>query len=673
MSSSGNNDSNNDRQMTAEEESLVRELNDFCQSKLLTEDGIHKILKRHKIIRSEPLKDYNFFFEACGNERNNEGIIRCLLKYFPEAVNANDHGRTPLHCACDNKIVTPKIIQLLIEAAPDSVRSVNEDGLMPLHYLCMDEAGDEAAAMQVLQFLIDKYPEAVRHADYEGDLSIHIACYYSKPPEFCRVLIDAAPDSVRMADRKGSMPLHCLCDCIDVEKEVPLQILELLIDKYPEAVRCPDNEGDLPIHLACLSKSPEFCQILIDRYPDSVHSVNNDGEMPLHILCNNNEVNEEIVNQNLKLLIEKYPDVLRYADHRGDLPIHMAASCRRSPEFCRVLIEAYPGSEQLTDAYGALPLHLACLENYAPAVKYLYEINPDGIHHSSTRGHYPIHDAIRGAIERDNTADVVEVVKFLLGCNPDVKLQKCHGQSLLEFACEWEFDDSNIGAGIKIIKAIYDAHPEAIEDDRIVPYIHDYDQQVEAFICEHLVYARQAKDLRLMNTPDDNGQLPLHTALQNNVRLGSIKLLVKGNPSAIRNFDSNGLTPLHIACEHHCSPSVVQYLLGLDKNTLRAVDFQNNTALHYACRGAKYETIALLLENHDAASVSKRNTHDKLPIELLWGSDAVENRESIDYTDSVFRLLKAYPETLGNVGTQLQSTLAAGEIENGKKRKYGNE
>ena len=669
MSSSSNN--NNDRQSA--QELLVRELLDFCQSKLLTEDGIHKIMKQHKT--EPPLKDYDFFFEACGNERVTEGIIRCLLEYFPGAVNANDHGRTALHAACDNKNVTLNIIQFLIEGAPDSVRSVNEDGLMPLHYLCMNEAGDEAAAIQILKFLIEKCPEAVRHADNDGILPIHYACYYSKPPEFCRVLIGAALDSVRITDRKGSTPLHCLCDCIDVEKEVPMPILHLLIENYSEAVWCTDNEGDLPIHLACLSKSPEFCQVLIDAAPESVRSVNNDGDMPFHILCNNKEVNDEIVIQNLKLLIQRNPEAVRHADNDGDLPIHMAAACGRSPEFCRVLIEAYPGSERMNNTYGALPLHLACLENTAPTVEYLYKRFSDGIKHASTQGHYPIHDAIRGTIERDNPADVVDIVKFLLGCDPGVKLQICQEMSVLEFACDLEFNDSNIGAGIQIIKTIYDAHPDAIiEDDRIVSYIHGYHQQVQAFIYEHLVYARQAKDLRLMVTPDTNGQLPLHTALQNNVRLGSIKLLVKGNPSAIRNFDNNGLTPLHVACEHHSSPSVVQYLLGLDKNTLRAVDFHNNTALHYACRGAKYDTIALWLETN-AVSVSKQNADGKLPIELLWESKAVEDRESDEYTESVFRLLKAYPETVMNVGLQLQSTLAAShsQIGIGKKRKFGDD
>ena len=37
-----------------------------------------------------------------------------------------------------------------------------------------------------------------------------------------------------------------------------------------------------------------------------------------------------------------------------------------------------------------------------------------------------------------------------------------------------------------------------------------------------------------MTTPDEKGQLPLHTALQNNATLGSIKLLVKGNDSVLQ-------------------------------------------------------------------------------------------------------------------------------------------
>ena len=35
----------------------------------------------------------------------------------------------------------------------------------------------------------------------------------------------------------------------------------------------------------------------------------------------------------------------------------------------------------------------------------------------------------------------------------------------------------------------------------------------------------------------------------------------------------------------------------------------------------------------------------KLPVDLLWESDLIPDRESVEYTESVFRLLKVHPET----------------------------
>jgi ankyrin repeat protein len=149
-----------------------------------------------------------------------------------------------------------------------------------------------------------------------------------------------------------------------------------------------------------------------------------------------------------------------------------------------------------------------------------------------------------------------------------------------------------------------------------------------------------------MTTPDENGQLPLHRALCDNATLGSIKLLVKGNPSAVSNLDRSFALPLHVACQYHDSTAVVQYLIGLVEVALIAMDREGNSPLHYACRGAKHNTIALLLETYGAVSVSKRNARNKLPIYLLLESDGVSDRESIEYTDSIYRLIRAYPETL---------------------------
>jgi len=210
---------------------------------------------------------------------------------------------------------------------------------------------------------------------------------------------------------------------------------------------------------------------------------------------------------------------------------------------------------------------------------------------------------------------------------------------------------------------LYDIYPEAILEQEQVRCMFFRNpgcvKEVGEFIISQVPYARQAKclDLIIESMPDKSGRLPPRTALVNdalvnNAPLGSIKLLIKGNVFAIQAPNNNGSLPLHIACQYHESASVVDYLLGLEGggSSLTAVDLEDNTALHYACRGAKYDTIALLLEKYDAVSVSKLNVHGKLPIHLLWESEE-GNRLPISgdgesITDSIFRLLRANPDMM---------------------------
>ncbi len=77
----------------------------------------------------------------------------------------------------------------------------------------------------------------------------------------------------------------------------------------------------------------------------------------------------------------------------------------------------------------------------------------------------------------------------------------------------------------------------------------------------------------------------------------------------------------------------------------------------------------MLLEKYDAVSVSKRNAHMKLPINLLFESNEAIDRESEEYTESVFLLLSAYPESIMNYNVEQQPSSTAGRSsQNGKKR-----
>ena len=603
-------------------ESLEDELFDLCKSELLSEEGLRAIIDtpnhhhynlRRRNRHVDDVDDYSFFIEACDNEKVTEGIIQCLLEYFPDAADLTiESGWSPLHFACNNKSATPNIIQLLLVAAPDSVGSADNGGWMPLHILCFNSEVDEKVALQILKLLIETYPEAARHAK-NGQLPIHLA--REKSLEFYQVLIESYPGSERITttdgDLPGTLPLHSAC------WNGTLSTVKYLYQQYPDAINHASKQGNYPIHAAISSTKQrndpaaavkivqflldcdpnqklvqyrgnplihfalcndlhidagtQMINVILSADPTSIRSEDNVGRMPLHTLCCSRKMDDAAALQILKLLLEKYQDAVRHVNNHGVLPIHLA-SCRRSPEFCRVLIETYPGAEQMPDARGALPLHLACAQGSLTTVEYLYRLYPESIHHATTNGSYPIFYSmcsfVRSDNPRGNPAAAVEIVHFLLDCDPRVKTQTMQGWSLLRYACGQQYNDSNIEAGIQMIKVIFDVNPEAIEDNWIASNIHRYHQQVRAFINNELVYARQAKDLRMMATPDDNGQLPLHTALQNNVTLGSIKLLVKGNPAAILSPDNSGALPLHSACQHHDSASVVNYLVELDPSTL---------------------------------------------------------------------------------------------------------
>eukprot|EP00573_Skeletonema_grethae_P001816 CAMPEP_0201691340 /NCGR_PEP_ID=MMETSP0578-20130828/4513_1 /ASSEMBLY_ACC=CAM_ASM_000663 /TAXON_ID=267565 /ORGANISM="Skeletonema grethea, Strain CCMP 1804" /LENGTH=490 /DNA_ID=CAMNT_0048176521 /DNA_START=73 /DNA_END=1548 /DNA_ORIENTATION=+ len=428
-----------------------------------------------------------------------------------------------------------------------------------------------------------------------------------------------------------------------INKTITEEIIQWLLEYFPAAISATDYIGQSPLHYACANEGMNLgiVQLLIDAEPNSVGSVDNHGRMPLHVLRVEDETAELEI---LRLLIEKCPEAVRHANNRNLLPIHIAANTARPTEFCRMLIKAFPGSEQIASETGELPLHYACHGNTVDTVQYLFKLYPDAVNHKTVYGMYPIGHAIQRIAYRSAVTNVFEIVKFLLDCDRNVQLQKLRHFSLLHYTCRYDYNDSNVHYALEVIKEIYDAHPEGIEGDQ-----NKYHQEIAAFLNRELAYFYQAKDQHLMTTPNENGRLPLHTALQNNARIGSIKLLVKGNSTAIKSPDNSGALPLHIACEHYDSLNVIKYLVGLDATAVGALDKVGNAALHYACRGTKYETIALLLEDYNAVFVSKRNAHGKLPLDLLWESSAVKDRESVEYTESVFRLLRACPGTVMNM------------------------
>ena len=79
---------------------------------------------------------------------------------------------------------------------------------------------------------------------------------------------------------------------------------------------------------------------------------------------------------------------------------------------------------------------------------------------------------------------------------------------------------------------------------------------------------------------DNDGRLPLRIAVEEKASLDVVKLLVDGNKDAIYEKDNRGRLPLHIAFQHHASPGVVKLLI--DEHNKNCQDEDNMTPLHTA-------------------------------------------------------------------------------------------
>eukprot|EP00985_Skeletonema_marinoi_P018452 scaffold10306_cov75-Skeletonema_marinoi.AAC.13 len=311
------------------------------------------------------VEHYTFFLEACFNERVTESIIRCLLEYFPGAARASYDIGSGIHYACDNPNVTLNIVQLLIDAAPDSVLTLTRSGKLPLHHLCGNKGIDEATSIETLNLLIEKYPEAVFHAENDGVLPIHRAAWGGRTPDFCRVLIKACPGSERRTASNGTLSLHYAC------LTNTLATVEYFYKLHPDAINHESTTGGYPIHYAIMGLAHrslkdyslcfimlvfwsivvpalEIIKVIYDAYPESISQEDSEGNMPLHYHCMNPKQDEDAALAILKLLIEKCPEAVRHASSKGNLPIHHAVSTSKPTEFCRVLIDAYPGSERMS-------------------------------------------------------------------------------------------------------------------------------------------------------------------------------------------------------------------------------------------------------------------------------------------------------------------------------------
>lgn len=641
---------------------IIKELNDLCGSDSLSLTALHEKISQlpttGNIDDAYDAYDENpFLHTMCLNKNVTLDMVKYVLEKgrgLPDLIswdshvvdnersnNANDEfGAYLLHCACYNKHCPGSVIEFLLEenASPIRIASKVNYGVLdrgvkglPLHYYLARASNIDIEIVRLLaEELVLAYPQAM--------LSINGISF---------------------------TPLHAILYNQNIDADKLQDILECLLNLSPSSIRVLDREfmdGDdaTPLHLACQSKSVnlEIVQLLFNAWPEAMRMPRSDECLPIHQLCHNTMLDNNDSIDILRFMLDTDQTIARERNWDGELPIHCAVS-RHSVEFCKVLIDVHPESLRVQTSNNALPIHKACghedeerrdtvdtIQSNADTIQYMLELYPESINARDSDGWLPIHSA---AYQLGRT----DIIETLLKHDPDGASKKTTNnarQLPIHLACCSE--------GIEVVQVLYDAFPEALSVpngrgsvpiDMVRMNEFSNSSAIEDFLEAQLVYAHKAKDVVAMHTLDEKDWLPLHHALKDKAPLGSIKLLLKGNPSAIRIADKNMAFPLHIACEFS-SIKVVKYLVELSRIPMSYLDMNRDSILHYACRGGNLEVIKYLLGNH-LSLVSDTNADSKLPFQLLLEREDEQVRDSLEYTDVCFRLLQAYPETVTMIQT----------------------
>ena len=518
-------------------------------------------------------------------------VVRYFLKFGNIESLSEDHrfDGNALHAACSSENVTLEAIQLLLgsfDIGSDilvrmSIGFIGEE--LPINILCKNEGLDDDTSLAILKLLVDLYPESV------GILCIHHACI-NKSFEFCRYLIDKYPECTTILSEEirehHQSPFHLAC------ANGSLQLVKYLYELQPSSIRVRtydehydyDDDGeymdemDYPnlqrgryaLHLAALSRHDDrkdIVRFILEKDSGAASRVGTWGRLPLHEACTSN-INLDIITD----IFKAYPEAIHTKDMFGRLPIHYACGCHeyRAGEVARYtsapsskehlslvidfLFEQLPYSLQAKDSKGRVCAHFACGSTQALTKIDAIKRNDDKrypksfVTFSEEYG-FPLHFACK--VEAP-----VEVIDRLVMIFDDLLGQDIHGTYPLHIAIRVlgileipEISYLLLSKNKKLLVNLFQYYPRALED------------------------------------VDNQGCLPLHHAVRQNVHLEIIQLLVERYSPGVQVIDKQGSTLLHIACRHGSSRSVVNCLM--DKmGAAAALDVDNNgfTSLHIACK-----------------------------------------------------------------------------------------
>jgi ankyrin repeat protein len=168
-----------------------------------------------------------------------------------------------------------------------------------------------------------------------------------------------------------------------------------------------------------------------------------------------------------------------------------------------------------------------------------------------------------------------------------------------------------LGASLEVVKALLKANPEAAGEDEegSLPLHTAVTNGASLEVVEALLAANPGGAAKT----DNNGEFPLHWAVGCDASKGVVDALLKANPDAAKGKDEEGKLPLLTAVKYDASEEVVKALLAANPGGAAETDDNGNLPLHVICSGATL-AIARELVRANPEALLQANADGLLPL-----------------------------------------------------------
>jgi ankyrin repeat protein len=290
--------------------------------------------------------------------------------------------------------------------------------------------------------------------------------------------------------------------------------------------------------------------------------------------------------EHVKFLYHLHPEIIRIPNMiTGDLPLHY---------FLLMHTVFYDGSNEM--------FHEMLSEKFHEMLQFLIKCNKDALSTQNQDGDLPLHIAVRRCRQLTD-------VKIVFNAFPEaISIRNNTGRTPVEISSRRIFE---------------------------IP------ENVTSFLVTQRELERQAREEQI---PNDNGQLPLHRAVQNSdLTIGTFKLMIAANPNSVQVADNQDKTPLRVAIQAG-NLDAVKCFVNEVRGCLEEKDARGDLPLHHACRHGKVDIVSYILTQTTMGVSDPDSTENLLPIKLLVHHTPQADRDTLGYTNAVYSLISAQPE-----------------------------